>query len=335
MTTYIKSLQKHKLYFIGIVLFIIGLILSLLIGNRSIGTKELVYALLHPQTSSTAHLIFYSLRLPRALAALLCGMALSISGLLLQSTLHNDLAAPGILGINAGAGFFALIAGLLIPGSLLMKGLFSFAGALAAVVIVLLLSLKVGSSQSSIILIGVAVSAVMNAGSQVIVTFIPESLADKTAFSLGGFHIVSMQQVIFAALTILPVLLVCYYMNRGIAMLALGDETAYGLGLDPRKMRIISLICAALLAGAAVSICGLLGFVGLMIPNAIRILGCRDLRTQMNLCGLYGGACLLICDSLMRLIFYPYELPVGLCMSILGAPFFIFLLSRRHKRGRS
>ncbi|MBO6046753.1 MAG: iron ABC transporter permease [Erysipelotrichaceae bacterium] len=333
MTIYTKSLKTNKIYILGVVLLLAGMALSLFASNQSVSSAQLVHALLHPHASGSAHLIFYSLRLPRALGALLCGSALSTAGLLLQRTLHNDLASPGILGINAGAGLFALIATLMWPGMIVFKGLMAFLGAIVAILLVLLLSHRISASKSSIILLGVAVSSLMTALTNVIITLIPESIVDKTVYSLGGFHIVVGEQVLFAAVTIIPVFLLCLYMSRGIELLSLGDETAYGLGLDPEKMRLITLICAALLSGAAVSICGLLGFVGLIIPNAIRMMGFKDVKSQLLLSGLYGSACLVICDGLIRMIFYPYELPVGLLLSMFGAPFFIYLLYRRRRKG--
>ena len=332
MPTSTVSSGNRKLYLIAPALLLAGLALSLFGPGGELTPARLFGAMLRPGSGSPESLIFWSLRVPRTLAVLLCGGALSAAGLLLQRTLHNDLASPGILGINAGAGFFALLAGLLLPGALLARGLFAFAGAMGAVGIVLLLSRRIGSSKSSILLLGIAVSTMMTALSNGIVTAFPEAVPDKVAFSLGGFHAISARQIVFSVCAVIPALALCFFLHRGIGMLALGDEACFGLGLDPKKMRAVTLVCASVLAAAAVSICGLLGSMGLIVPNCVRLMGARTVRSQLGLSIVYGGGFLLLCDSLIRLLFYPFELPVGLLLSALGAPFFIFLLARRRRR---
>ena len=332
MPTSTVSSGNRKLYLIAPALLLAGLALSLFGPGGELTPARLFVAMLRPGSGSPESLIFWSLRVPRTLAVLLCGGALSAAGLLLQRTLHNDLASPGILGINAGAGFFALLAGLLLPGALLARGLFAFAGAMGAVGIVLLLSRRIGSSKSSILLLGIAVSTMMTALSNGIVTAFPEAVPDKVAFSLGGFHAISARQIVFSVCAVIPALALCFFLHRGIGMLALGDEACFGLGLDPKKMRAVTLVSASVLAAAAVSICGLLGFMGLIVPNCVRLMGARTVRSQLGLSIVYGGGFLLLCDSLIRLLFYPFELPVGLLLSALGAPFFIFLLARRRRR---
>lgn len=332
MPTSTASSRNRKLYLFALGPLLAGVVLSLFGPSGEITPVRFFEAMLRPDSGSPESLIFWSLRIPRTLAVLLCGAALSAAGLLLQRTLHNDLASPGILGINAGAGFFALLSGLLFPGLLLARGLLAFAGALGAVAFVLLLSHRIGSSKSSILLLGIAISTMMTALSNGVVTAFPETVPDKVAFSMGGFHAVSGRQIIFSACAAIPALILCLFLHRGIGMLALGDEACFGLGLDPRKMRAVTLSCASVLAAAAVSICGLLGFVGLIVPNCVRLMGVRTVRSQLCLSIVCGSGFLILCDSLIRLLFYPFELPVGLLLSALGAPFFIFLLARRRRR---
>ena len=327
-----ESSGNRKLYLIAPVLLLAGTALSLFGPAGGLTPERLFRAMLRPGDGSPESLIFWSLRVPRTLAVLLCGAALSAAGLLLQRTLHNDLSSPGILGINAGAGFFALVAGLLFPGALLARGLFAFAGAMGATGIVLLLSRRIGSSKSSILLLGIAISTMMTALSNGIVTAFPEAVPDKVAFSLGGFHAVSAKQVLLSACAVFPALALSLFLHRGIGMLALGDEACFGLGLDPRRMRTVTLACASVLAAAAVSICGLLGFMGLIVPNCVRLMGARTVRSQLGLSIVCGSGFLVLCDSLIRLLFYPFELPVGLLLSALGAPFFVFLLAMRRRR---
>ena len=117
----------------------------------------------------------------------------------------------------------------------------------------------------------------------------------------------------------------------GLDLLALGDETAIGLGLDVRRHRVVAIVCAATLAAAAVSVCGMLGFVGLMVPNLVRMAVRCGLRWGLPLCAIWGAVLLVTCDLLARVLFFPYELPAGLLLSLLGAPFFIMLLMRRRR----
>ena len=332
MPTSTASSRSRNLFLFALAPLAAGIALSLFGPGGDITPARFFRAMLQPGSGSPESLIFWSIRIPRTLAVLLCGASLSAAGLLLQRTLHNDLAAPGILGINAGAGFFALLAGLLFPGMLLVRGLFAFAGALGAVAVVLLLSRRIGSSRSSILLLGIAVSAMMTALSNGIVTVFPETVPDKVAFSMGGFHAVSPRQIVFSACAAVPALILCLLLHRGIGMLALGDEACFGLGLNPRRMRAVTLACASVLAASAVSICGLLGFVGLIVPNCVRLMGVRTVRPQLGLSIVCGSGFLILCDSLIRLLFYPFELPVGLLLSALGAPFFIFMLARRRRR---
>ena len=165
-----------------------------------------------------------------------------------------------------------------------------------------------------------------------IISLRPETVADRAAFQIGGFAALNGRIVPFGLLFIAAGLIAAYLLAPFMDLLCLGDETAQGLGLDVRSCRYLSIACAALLAGASISMGGLLGFVGLIVPNCVRLMGARTVRSQLGLSIVYGGGFLLLCDSLIRLLFYPFELPVGLLLSALGAPFFIFLLARRRRR---
>ena len=280
------------------------------------------------------HQILCYVRIPRTAGAVLCGAALAVSGLLLQEALHNPLASPSILGINNGAGFFALLASLLFPGRVYARSVMALCGALLATGLVYLIATCAGFSKTMIILSGVAVSALMSAGINGIITFFPESVADKAAFSLGGLSGVTWPVLALAGALIMPCLLGGLFLSRGIDLFALGDETAHSLGLNVKRHRCLTILAAAVLAGAAVCVGGLISFLGLIVPNLIRRVFSQDLTTagSLLLCVLYGSALLLAADFLGRRLLYPYELPVGLLISLLGAPFFIGMLIHR-KRG--
>ena len=152
------------------------------------------------------------------------------------------------------------------------------------------------------------------------------------SFTLGGLSGVTYQSLALCVPALLVALVAGAYLGRGIDLLALGDEAAHGLGLDVRACRLGTIACAALLAASAVSICGLLSFVGLIVPNLVRMWARPTTRQGLALCALWGAALLVVCDLVARTIAFPYELPVGLVLALLGAPFFIALLMRRGRR---
>ena len=270
--------------------------------------------------------IFWYVRLPRTCACLLAGAALAVSGAVIQGVLHNRLASPGIIGVNAGAGLAVTLccaagalSGWAVAGS-------AFLGALGAVLLIVTLAEKAGASRTTVILGGVAVNAFLNALSEALTTLIPEIGMMTADFRVGGFASVSHTRLIPAGVLILLALGAVCLLHNELDVLALGEETARGLGLDVKKTRTVLLVLAALLAGAAVSFGGLLGFVGLMVPHAARKIVGSESRFLLPLCAIGGAAFVTACDTAARVVFSPYELPVGIVLSVLGGPFFLGLL---------
>lgn len=333
------SRKKLRLaYLVGSILLLAVFFLSLLIGSRDVSSADLFSALLRgsripeDKTARLAAVILWKVRFPRAMAGVLCGIGLSISGLLLQVSLNNSLLAPGIIGINSGAGAFVLICGILFPGMGLARSVFSFLGAFLAAMIVVGIAARAGISKTTLILAGVAVSYLFTAISDMIITWRPDSVSDKVGFSLGGLSAVSSVSLKFSLPLFALGMILVLILASGIDLFLLGDETAEGLGLPVRRWRFLCIIAATLLAGASVSLCGLLSFVGLIIPNFVRMVSGSHFKVNASLCGLYGPAFLLLCDLIARQLFYPYELPAGLILSIIGVPFFIAVLVRRKKK---
>ena len=250
----------------------------------------------------------------------------------MQLSLNNTLASPGIIGVNAGAGLFVLAVSLVFPYAAFIRSVGAFCGALCAVFIVYLISGRAGITKTTLVLSGVAVSSLMTAGIDILITVHPEIVADKIAFSLGGFQNVSVASLRIAAPVIVVGLGYACVLAGGIDLFQLGDEAAFGLGLPVRLYRVLAIAVAGMLAGAAVSVCGLLGFVGMLIPNLIRLFSKNKTRRSIILCAVLGADFLLFCDVLSRVLFFPYELPVGLFLSCLGSPFFIWMLMAKKKR---
>ena len=231
--------------------------------------------------------------------------------------------------VNAGAGLAVALSCALVPSAVWMTPLAAFLGAFAGVMLVLGISERTGASRISLILAGVAISNIFSAGIDAIITLAPDALTGYSDFRIGGLSGVTMRQLGPACAIILPAMLLALSLSGQLDVLALGSETAQSLGLPVRRVRMLLLMLAAALAGAAVSFCGLLGFVGLIVPHIMRrLIGENSLLLLLS--SALGGAVLLsVCDLLARTLFSPYVLPVGIVMSFVGGPFFIWLLFRQ------
>lgn len=302
--------------------------LSLCLGAARLSPEQLWQALIAgPQ--NTAGYIFWYVRLPRTLGCLLAGGALAVSGAVIQGVLHNSLASPSIIGVNAGAGLAVTVccaagalSGWAVAGS-------AFCGAMAAVLLIVLAAEKAGASRTTVILGGVAVNAFLNALAEAVTVLIPEAGVLAGDFRVGGFSAVSWPRLLPAGGMILLALVLVLSLGNVLDVMGLGEETARGLGLNVRRMRTLLLILSAMLAGAAVSFGGLLGFVGLIVPHGVRKLAGTESRYLLPLCAVLGGAFVTACDLTARMVFAPYELPVGILLSVLGGPVFLWLLWKR------
>lgn len=323
--------RNRKIILFLIILLMGAVVWSLLAGNEAISPKD-VLMVLAGKISDMRRVIVFQVRIPRVLAAAAVGAALSVSGYLLQSNLDNTLASPGILGINNGAGLFVLLSACLFPYQSEVKCVAAFLGAMTVTLLIYLLTVKTGMSKTSVVLSGVAVSAFCISIIDVILSLKPEVAADKVAFQIGGFGSLSSSVVYFAVPVILVGLVTAVFLAPSLDLLLLGDDVAFGLGLNVRRFRVLNILCAALLSGAAVSMSGVLGFVGLIVPNVVRLFHLGKSREGIFFCMTLGPAFLLICDTLGRIIVFPYELPCGLFLSLLGAPFLVWMLVRRRKR---
>ena len=308
-------------------LLILAALFSLCAGASGV---SLLKAVCEPD--SAAARILVHIRLPRTVAAMLSGAALACAGAIIQGVLHNPLAGPNIIGVNAGAGFLTLLASWLFPMAAGLLPLAAFAGALGTSLLILALVQRSGASRLTVVLAGVAVSAILSAGSDLITTIAPEVTLGLTAFRVGGFSGVNGARVYQAAWYIVPGLALALVMAGELDVLALGDEVAQSLGLRVKRTRILLLALAALLAGAAVSFSGLIGFVGLIVPHILRRLTGGGHKRLLPLSMLGGAALMLVCDTIARTAFSPYELPVGILLALAGGPFFLALLLRKEER---
>ena len=324
-----KSLRKNRIvyiYAISLAVLLLSVILGILLGSTKISLSDMLGAIVRGDYQSPEARILLYVRLPRVLGSLICGIALAVSGAVIQGVLANRLASPSIIGVNAGAGLaVTLCSAFGIIGGWQLS-LFSFLGAFFAVMIVSTGAKKWGASRGTVILLGVALNAFLGAVSDTVKTFIPEVSIISNDFRVGDFSSVTYAKVIPAAVAIIVTVIVLQTFASDLDVLTLGDENAKGLGLNTGVMRIVFLMLSALLAGAAVSVCGLLSFVGLLVPHAVRRIATSEAKHLVPLSALFGAGFVTLCDTLARVVFAPYELPVGIIMAFLGAPFFIFIL---------
>lgn len=327
-------MDKKRWLFPAAVLFCLAAaVLSLLLGAVRLRPMQLWQALLGGP-NSTAGYIFWYARLPRTAACLLSGAALAVSGAVIQGVLSNKLASPSIIGVNAGAGLAVTLCCALGFLSGWTIALSAFGGAMISVLLVVLTAEKTGASRTTVILGGVAVNSFLNALSEALTTLVPDAGVLSGDFRVGGFASVVPARLVSAGILICCALTLVMTLHHELDVLALGEDTARSLGMDVKKIRTLFLVLAAMLAGASVSFAGLLGFVGLIVPHAVRSLTGSESRKLLPLCAVGGAGFVAACDLAARLLFIPYELPVGILMSVLGGPFFLVLLLKR-KGGRN
>lgn len=328
------SKSEHGKLFLLFLLTLLSALLGAGAGASFIDVPAALGELLAGGASSPDARILLYVRLPRVCASLLAGSALAVAGLLIQAVLSNPLASPNVIGVNAGAGFFAFLFMAIFPGNLGATALGAFLGALAATLIVYMVAAAAGAGKLTIILAGVAVSSIFTAGLNAIKTFFPETLYNGSTFLVGGFAGVSMGDIAPAWMGILAALAGALLLVRQLDVLCLGEETARSLGQPVTLVRFVAIILACVLAGCAVSFSGLIGFVGLIVPHiARRLFGSSHRWLAPGSCLL--GACLVtLSDVLSRTLFAPYEVPVGILLSLIGGPFFLILILRKRRSAR-
>ena len=323
--------MKKRAYMVSCLILLVTAAISLLAGNGSVSSSEVFDCLLGGGTALQKVIVF-QIRIPRIIAAAASGAALSVSGYLLQKNLDNTLASPGILGINNGAGLFVLLYACIFPYRYGGKCIAAFLGAVLVTMAIYVLASGTGMSKTSVVLSGVAISAFCLSFIDVIIALKPETVADRAAFQLGGFASLSPSAVLFAVPVIVPVLILAWLFAPSLDILVMGDETAGALGINVRRYRGAFIFFAALLSGAAVSMCGIIGFLGLIVPNVVRMFYKGNSRGGQFLCMVSGSVFLMICDLLGRNLVFPYEIPCGLFLSIIGAPFMVWMLIKKRKR---
>lgn len=321
--------QQWGLLLMLLALSVLGFLISLSSGSAGLGVGEVLRQLLQPDAGLQNQILF-DLRIPRSVAAFVAGALLAMSGVIMQVLLRNPLADPYILGISGGAAVAALATILLGMGAYWISQA-AFLGALFSVLIVFGLARSSHRwSATRLILTGVVVSAGWGAIINILLTTSSNNsvysmlfwlMGDLSQSRVGGFEIT----------VLLSGFLLMMYYGRALNVLSLGDLQAAALGVPVGRLKLILYFTASLLTACAVTIAGSIGFVGLVTPHILRMLGARDHRILLPSSVLLGGSFLMIADSVARTIVAPQQLPVGVLTALIGVPAFLLILRHSNR----
>lgn len=311
-----------KLKVLILFLFLIAaVILGIFKGAVNIKASELLLQVNRP--------IIY-LRILRVIAAITCGCGLAVCGIVLQAILRNPLAEPYILGTSSGAGLGAVIA-ICIGISQVYLPLISFVAAIASIILVYFLA-KEGNKipRHALILSGVIISVALSA----IIVFLISVSANEAIHGLtwwlwGGLAVYDLKLLLVVSVIVFLGIAVIYVFSQDLNAISIGEEEAMHLGIDIENVKKILLLVTALITAALVSLCGIIGFVGLIIPHMLRLIFGPNHRILIPVACIGAAAFMVACDVLSRVIFVPLEIPIGVITAILGAPAFIILLKRK------
>ncbi len=330
-----KEYTGRKILFIFLLgfLIIIFSIFALNIGSSGISLLDFIRAFLRKGENNLS-LIVWQIRVPRVLGAVLAGIGLGVSGCISQNVLRNPMASPFTLGISQGSALGATLSIVLFNQNIpYLTPLFAFLGAMMTTILILFLSFRFKVTPEAIILAGVSLSSLFSALTTIVQYFADEvKIATVIFWTFGDIGRASLKEIKIIFIVVL--LGTLYFISRrwDYNSLESGDETAKSLGINVERERVISMFITSLISAVITAGVGVIGFVGLIAPHIVRRFVGNDYRFLIPASALFGGLLLLISDTLARTIISPIVLPVGAITSLLGAPFFLYLLSLRFRR---
>lgn len=321
--------STYLLIIFSLVIILIGsFLIGILIGPTSISFKEFSAAIFTNDNQTISQIIF-EIRLPRVLFAISVGGGLSIAGAVFQSVLLNPLAEPYILGISSGATFGAVLS-FIIGLTFIGTQIFSFGGALLVISLVYLLGKRYGELEpNQLLLSGVMIGAFFSAGILLLMILLNDSLRMAVYWLVGNLSLAKKENLVFILPITFVVSLFLILNSYKYNLLSLGDESAQQLGLNVKQIKKISYIVVSLMVGTLVSVSGIIGFVGLLIPHVCRMIFGTDNRIVFPASFFIGAGYLTIADTIARTVASPIEIPVGAITAIIGAPVFIYLLRKK------
>ena len=336
--------KKYILIFILAMVLVVELFLSLLLGSVDLSLQDIWQTVINGIISDKSvdapgqgplHDIIWILRIPRGLLACIAGAGLAVCGVVMQAIIKNPLADPYIMGISSGASLGATVAILLGLGSGVFSnfiGVAAFLGALGVSVLVLLLAnIGGGVNAVKLLLIGMALSMVCSALSSFVVYFAQDKdgIQTITFWLMGSFAGADWLSLPVVSAIIICGILFFVIQNRVLDMMLFGDETAITLGIDIRKYRQIYMLISSLMVGFIVYSAGMIGFVGLLVPHVARIAIGTEHRFLLPMSGLMGAILLVLADVVCRSLIEHTEIPVGIIISLIGAPCFVYMIIRK------
>ena len=337
-----NNMRKLIVIVISLILLVLAILVSISVGYLKMSLEDVVNVLFFgeryidgPYGPVDVRNIVFESRLPRVLCAMCIGAALSVSGAAMQGIFRNPMASPSVLGISSGAAFGACIS--MVLGFSIASGAFaipSMAFIFSFVTLILVYSMartKLGVPITMLLLSGIAIGAFFNGLVSLLHYYAGDKLVGVVFWLMGNISNCGWDQFYIIILPILvgSIILICY--STELNLLSLGDDQATNLGVNVERTRIIVLLAAALTVAGAVSVSGIIGFVGLIVPHIFRMLLGPDHRLLIPMSIVGGAIFMIVMDTLSRLIVAPSELPVGILTAILGAPFFIYILRTRKK----
>ncbi|MDY3974660.1 MAG: iron ABC transporter permease [Veillonella caviae] len=320
--------------FLLLVILVIVSGFSLSVGARSISWPIIWKALTAYDPTQIEELLVQTLRWPRLLLAIACGISFAVAGCLMQGVTNNPMASPSIMGVNSGAALGLALSMIIMPeASLNMTIIFAFIGAAVATLIIMALANRSGAKMSPVFLAlaGTAVSAVLLAITQALVVYfgVAQELSYWTA---GGISGVRMSQVLLLWPWTIVGLVLAMYLSKSVTLLNFGEEMAIGLGGHMMRTRLLASVTVLLLCGSAVAVASPIGFVGLITPHMGRKMVGIDYRKLIPITALLGAILVVLADLVARSIAPPHEAPLGAVTAMIGVPFFLYLANRKGRR---
>jgi iron complex transport system permease protein len=313
---------------------LLALLLILALAATSVGALKLPLSLLW-QDDSALRQIWFTIRLPRVLLALVVGGSLALAGCVMQGLFRNPLADPGLLGISSGAALAVALWVVLpftLPAIVMLYApmLAAFMGSLAVTTVIFVLSQRPENGLSRLLLVGIAINALCGAAVGVLSWLSNDAqLRQLSLWGMGSLGQAQWSTLLAVSSLMLPSVWIIWRLAQALNLLQLGEEDAHYLGVDVKTVQRTLLLFSALLVAAAVAVSGVIGFVGLVVPHLLRLWLGADHRAVIPGSVLAGAILLLVADTLARTLVAPAEMPVGLLTSLLGAPWFLWMIFRR------
>ena len=327
-----ERLEKNKLSIfigVGVTLLITLLLIDMLVGMSDVGLKDILKTFISFDGSKEA-LIIKTIRFPRGLLCILVGASMALAGLFIQNITRNPIASPKVLGVNAGATLAVVIIMVFFPED---KYNIRILGAGVISIAVQLIGRVRNLSPLKITLVGITIQMFLASVTKAIMLFNDSKTSELVFWMVGAVHQAQFTHVIAILPWFVIAIILGLIISKSMDVLKMGDRIAISLGENINRTKFIGLLVVIILAGSSVAVAGPISFLGLITPHIVSKMKVNNFRGSFILCGIYGANLLLLSDIVSKLIKYPYESPVGIVTSFLGAVFYIFIASREIKRG--